>query len=374
MAVNLLTKYASMIDEHFTQASITQRAVNNDVEFTGAKTVKILSTPTVPMTDYTRSGNSRYGSPTELENAEQEMTMSRDRAFTFTVDKANDEESGGSLNAGKALRRQQDEVIIPEIDAYRLTRMVAGAGHIELGGYTGQNDAKPFERIITANQYLDDRKVPRSGRICFVTGSFRTKLRLDSNFIEAAKIDPANRIAGQVGEVDMVPIVAVPLNYLPAGVEMLLVHPAATTAPQKLAEYKMHDNPPGINGVLVEGRVYYDAFVLNNKKDALYALRTALHTITLACAKGADNSNTVATVTGYEYADGTPVGKLVYKTGASQAAPSLGDSLADWTELTLTNGSATLEVTANHKLVVAACDADGKAVGSSAAMTVVVGP
>ena len=371
MAVNLLTKYASMIDEQFTLASITQRAINTDVEFTGAKTVKILSVPTVAMNDYTRSGSSRYGSPSELQNAEQEMTMSRDRAFTYTVDKANDEESGGSLNAGKALRRQQDEVIIPEIDAYRLLRMVAFAGHVELGGYT--DTVKPYERILNANQYLDDRKVPRAGRVCFVTGGFRTKLRLDTNFIESAKIDPANRIAGQVGEVDMTPIVAVPLNYLPSGVEMLLAHPAATTAPQKLAEYKMHDNPPGINGVLVEGRVYYDAFVLNNKKDALYALRTALAALTLSCAAGADATHTVATVGGTAYSDGTAIGTLVYKTASGQAAPALGDDLSSWTELTLTSGAATIAVTATHKLVVALRDAAGKAVGTSAAVTVAVG-
>ena len=303
MSVNLLIKYAAFLDEHFTAASITQGAINTDVEFTGAKTVRLLSTPTVAMGDYARTGSNRYGSPSELQNAVQEMTMGRDRAFTFTVDRANDEESGGSLNAGKALRRQQDEVIIPEIDAYRLLRMTALAGHVEPGVYTG--DVKPYERILNALQYLDDRKVPRPGRVIFVTGAFRTKLQLDSNFTKAAEINPANRITGQVGEVDMVPVVAVPLNYLPTGVEMLVAHPSATTAPQKLAEYKTHDNPPGINGVLVEGRVYYDAFVLDNKKDALYALRTALAALTLSCAAGADATHTVATVGGTTYSDST---------------------------------------------------------------------
>ena len=37
-----------------------------------------------------------------------------------------------------------------------------------------------------------------------------------------------------------------------------------------LAEYKIHTDAPGISGSLVEGRVYYDAFVLDNKKDAIY--------------------------------------------------------------------------------------------------------
>jgi len=113
--------------------------------------------------------------------------------------------------------------------------------------------------------------------------------------------------------------------------------------------------------------------VLDNKRDALYALRTALAVIGLACGAGSSSTKTVATVTKHEYAPGTPIGTLVYKTGAAQAAPALGDDLSAWTELTLANGAAELTVTANHKLVVAARNVAGKAVASSAAVTVVVG-
>ena len=44
---------------------------------------------------------------------------------------------------------------------------------------------------------------------------------------------------------------------------------------EKLDDYKIHQDPPGINGNLVEGRVYYDAFVLDAKKDGIYAHFTA---------------------------------------------------------------------------------------------------
>jgi hypothetical protein len=37
----------------------------------------------------------------------------------------------------------------------------------------------------------------------------------------------------------------------------------------------MHDGPPGVSGWLVEGRMYYDCFVLNNKKNAIYVRKTA---------------------------------------------------------------------------------------------------
>ena len=82
-------------------------------------------------------------------------------------------------------------------------------------------------------------------------------------------------LKGQMGEVDGIPIITVPRSYLPENTAFMLTNPIATTAPVKLSEYKVHDNPPGINGWLVEGRVYYDAFVLNNKKKAIYVHKTA---------------------------------------------------------------------------------------------------
>jgi hypothetical protein len=51
---------------------------------------------------------------------------------------------------------------------------------------------------------------------------------------------------------------------------MLMVHPIATVAPEQLKDYRIHDNPPGVNGWLVEGRHIYDCFVLNEKAKALY--------------------------------------------------------------------------------------------------------
>ena len=81
-------------------------------------------------------------------------------------------------------------------------------------------------------------------------------------------------IKGQVGSIDGIPIVVVPSSYLPAGVNFIILNKSAITAPVKLAEYKIHDNPPGINGWLIEGRVYYDAFVLKSKKTAIYVHKT----------------------------------------------------------------------------------------------------
>ena len=71
--------------------------------------------------------------------------------------------------------------------------------------------------------------------------------------------------AGVIGEIDGVKIVKVPSSRLPAGCAFLLTHPSAAVGPKQLEDYKTHDNPPGISGWLVEGRVVYDCFVLEEK-------------------------------------------------------------------------------------------------------------
>ena len=364
MAINYAEKYAKQVDERFTQASITDKAVNKDYDFVGAKTVKVFSVPTVEMRDYTRSGANRYGTPQELENTVQEMTMGRDRAFTFTVDKGNDEETDGALNAGKALNRQISEVIVPEVDAYRLAVMCRNAGETVLGAFTG--DVGAYERIIDAQAALDDAKVPRSGRVLFVTSALRKAIKLDANFVKPSEMAQKALMSGQFGEVDGLPIVLAPRGYLPAGVAMLLCHPQATTAPYKLAEYKTHTDPPGINGVLIEGRNYYDAFVLDNKKCALYVLRSEPAALKVESTAGSASGKTKIKVTGAT--DGAGImGKLVYKVGAGQAEPKLGDNVSSWTALP---EGGEISATNGQKIAIAIKDTDGRAIGSGIATIV----
>ena len=78
------------------------------------------------------------------------------------------------------------------------------------------------------------------------------------------------RLKGVVSNLDGASVVKVPASRLPENFGFLLAHPSATVAPVKLDEYKIHQDPPGISGSLVEGRICYDAFVLENKKKALY--------------------------------------------------------------------------------------------------------
>lgn len=269
MAINYVEKYdlQKLVDEKFVERSKTEQLVNQDYDFVGAKTVKVYNIGTVPLTDYKRTGVNRFGSPDELNTNVQEMTMTQDQGFTFTIDKMNEDESLGALNAGKALNRQIRERVIPEVDKYRLTEMVSNAGKSAAVNLTATNI---YDKITEATEYLDDAEVPFEGRKLVVTPATHTLMKKNKDIVMETDIGQEMRARGVVALVDGMEVVKIPSNRLPENFGFMVCHNVATTAPVKLAEYRIHEDAPGISGSLVEGRVYFDAFVLDNKKDAIF--------------------------------------------------------------------------------------------------------
>jgi hypothetical protein len=62
---------------------------------------------------------------------------------------------------------------------------------------------------------------------------------------------------------------------MPADTDLIITHPSVTVAPEKLIDYTLHKNAPGISGDLLEYRHRYDAFVDTNKVDAVGIHKTA---------------------------------------------------------------------------------------------------
>ena len=87
MAQNFAQMFAQKIDERFSRESQAYMALNNDYKFTGVKTVNVYSIPVVAMTDYARTGANRYGTPDDLGTQVQALTITKDRAWTFIIDK-----------------------------------------------------------------------------------------------------------------------------------------------------------------------------------------------------------------------------------------------------------------------------------------------
>lgn len=279
MAINYAQKYSNKVDERFTQASLTENAFSKDYDWDGVSTVNIYSVATAPMKDYTMTGNNRYGTADELGDTTQSMTLTQDRSFTFTIDRRNYEDQMMVKEAGKALSRQTSEVVIPEvdmyrlIDMYRLSKLVAGAGTTSTPTPITKTNA--YASFLEGVTTLLDNKAPLAGTFAFIGTEFYKNIRQDGAFIKASDIAQNMLITGQVGTVENIPLIYVPKSYLPDDVEFIITNKIAGVAPKKLSDYRIHENPPRVNGWLVEGRIYHDCFILNNKAKVIYVHKSA---------------------------------------------------------------------------------------------------
>lgn len=272
MAINLTTKFLPYVDEIFTKESRASLVTNNDFNWSGAHTVKVYKIGTGAMTDYDRAGTgtgaSRFGAVASLDAATEEFTLTKDRSFTFAIDKLDEDETGAALSAGTALARQLREVVIPEVDSYVYNAMCTGAGTKPTAiALTTENI---YTEILKASEALDDALVPETGRVLLVVPAVYALMKQCADITMETDIGNDMRLKGVIGRLDGAEVVKIPANRVPAGFGFLMVHPYATVAPTKLEDYRTHADPPGISGSLVEGRICYDAFVLENKTGAIY--------------------------------------------------------------------------------------------------------
>lgn len=271
MAVNYATKYASKIAKAFTLGSLTEAGVNKDFDWVGSEAIKVFGITTQALADYNKSATSnRYGTPSELQNVVQTMTLANDKAFSISIDRYTLESTNGAIKAGEVLRMEIDEQVTPTIDAYRLQKMYASAIANSNYAYAATTSNNAYAKFLDGQEALSDAKVPVNGRVAFVSYAFYSLLKQDSTFMLASEVAMKDRINGMVGMVDGVKIVPVPSSYLKPNVAYILVHPSATVAAEKLTEYLIRDNVQGFSGVVIEGRVIYDAFVINQKADAIW--------------------------------------------------------------------------------------------------------
>ncbi len=270
MAVNLATKYSSQIAEVFTAGSFVKGKTSTSFDLTGVKTLKVYTPITVPEVDYTREGTSRYGTVTEMQDIVQELKMTQDKAFTLTIDKGNHLDQNMTKKAADMLRLQINEQSTPAADKYALKRFVTMAGTIETLSAAPTKDTI-VELISTGAQTLDDNLVPDGDRYVYVPSEVYKMIRLSPEFTGLEGLGVKAVAKGVCGEIAGLNIVRVPKSYMPSGCWFLITHKNAVLMPYKISDAKVHNDPVGVSGALIEGRHYYDAFVLGAKAAGVYA-------------------------------------------------------------------------------------------------------
>ena len=274
----LSEKFSPLGDEKFTAESKKSLLTNTNYDWIGAHAINVYKVGTSAMNDYDRAGSNKYngscfGVVAGLDATTQKMMLKKDRSFTFAIDKLDQDETQSALQAASALERQVREVVIPEVDSYTYGVMCAGAGIKPAAvALTAENICG---EIFKGNTALDDAEVPETERYLVVTPAVYLLMKQSKDIFLETNIAEEMRLKGVIAMIDGAKVIKVPANRLPEGFGFMIAHPVATVAPTKLTDYRVHTDPPGISGDLVEGRITYDAFVLDNKKNAIYYQATA---------------------------------------------------------------------------------------------------
>lgn len=283
MAQNYASKYAKVIDEVFSLKSKTNGIINKGItlDYLGVNAVTIYGISTVAEGNYVRSGTNRFGALAELDTTKETFTLSQDKSFTYSIDRGNYEDSMMVTEAGSTLKRQIEKVCVPNTDIYRLTTL---QGYAVANSQTAANSgtsataANVFAKVLDMNAILDNLFVPEDGRVLFVTPAVLNLLlnnQSTSSFILNSDLGQKTLISGQVGEINGNAVVKVPVSYVPSKTELLLVHEEVLVAPHKFDTYRILKEVQGVDGWVVEGRRYYDAFIPTNRGKALVVSQSA---------------------------------------------------------------------------------------------------
>lgn len=274
MAQNYAAAHLKQLDERFTLDSLTDIIVNNGdirLDFNGKNSVTIYNVDVVAETDYVRSGTNRFGALVELGTGTQTFVLSQDKAFTFTVDRGNLEDSMMVQEVAKSIKRQVREVSVPTTDIYRLATLSAYAIANSQGSIasTAASNTTAYQLLLAQQVALDNAKVPAAGRVCFMTPDYYALLKRDQEFVRDCDTTYKDLKTGVLGEVDGLKLVKAPTSYYVTNFEFLIIHKDLAIAPTKFNSVRTLNDVQGIDGWVAEGRRYYDLFIPTQKATAL---------------------------------------------------------------------------------------------------------
>ena len=310
MAINLATKYSKKIVDKFYTDSVILGKTSKEYDWDGVESIKVWTITTRAPGNYakpssnTSSGasTSRYGYTYEVEDTIQTMKLEQDKAVSLSVDKGNNTEQMLIKNAGIVMARELREQFVPMFDKHCLAKwsgqygesasvpswasLVQTAVHadIPVESYdttvSGTSVHVPgiVECISNGVTAIRNYGTDVSDAYCYIGETLFAKLLLAPEFLNIDKLGERNLERGVMGKVRGLQIVPIPDSYLSKStntelkknLNFLIVKKSVVLAPTKIKDAKVHQDPPGISGALLEVRWLYDAFALDTKAKGIF--------------------------------------------------------------------------------------------------------
>ena len=325
--INLAEKYSDKIVEKFYVDSVVLGKTSKKYSWDGVKSINVYSINTYAPVDYLRpidastanhvvypASLARYGSTHEVEDTIQTLPIEMDKAVSLSVDKGNNTNQMLIKNAGTVMARELREQFVPMFDKYALARW---STKVKSGMSTtyitwtpttkvetiGASHADATSSAVEVNKIVDAisagvTAIRNAGTTvddayCFIGETNFAKLLLSSEFLNIEKLGARNLEKGVIGTVRGLKIVPVPDSYMKPDVvnassvvteynnqylgktlNFLIVKKDVILAPTKIKDAKVHTDPVGVSGALLEIRWMFDAFALKTREKGIYVSQT----------------------------------------------------------------------------------------------------
>lgn len=267
---NLASKFASRFEKQWLAQSYVKPHTNGKLNFDGVDTLEVYVPTTVPYHEFDReAASNRYGDPKNITPNAHRYRMMMDMAYTGVIELGSAKSRTIGLATGEWVKNQNEAVVIPYEDRYALKKF-ANLGTIkESGSLTGDTALAALEK---ARREFINNRVPNSNRVIWASPEFVGLIAESKQFTEIEKLAVNAVRKGELGQCKTFRIIEVPEDIMPAGVHFIAAHQSALVQADKLSELKIHSNPQGYSGPLIEARNLFDAFVIGSLAKGVYSL------------------------------------------------------------------------------------------------------
>lgn len=182
MAINSIInaeKYSEELDKVFAQKSVTGFFADNALaaKFVGAKTVIIPDIDFDGLVDYDRSKGYDAG---KISVSNVSHTMSMDRARSLQIDREDLDETGIANLAGKVLGEYVRTKVVPECDAYVLSKLANTA--IETGNIIEGYNEKPIATMMEMINEIQGKVGFDTELVAFASASLYARIQSSDEF------------------------------------------------------------------------------------------------------------------------------------------------------------------------------------------------
>ena len=291
MSINNLenaTVYSEELDRLFTQKSATGFFADNafGARFVGAKTVIVPDIDFSGLADYDRDTGFTRGAITVSNTS---YTMKMDRARSLQIDREDLDETGVANLAGKILGEYVRTKVVPECDAYVLSKLSGLAGN---RGNTIDGDIeKPYAALCNLIENVQEKVGYDSELVAFIDSCMYAKLMNSGEITKMLTVSDfkqgdINLQVKTLNGVALIPVVSERMKtaynfknggFTPADsakeVYMLVCPKDGAHLMKKTENMRIFtpEQNPDADAFKFDYRIYYDVFVKKSGLDAVWA-------------------------------------------------------------------------------------------------------